>query len=820
MIFLWTNESTTDSEAVMRVLVVLVVLAVLVLPGLVCGQGHSLDYEYIPHKDEHFPSRARTNLAPRPRAQVEYNATIQKCRCGANRAWSGSGCSLAEQSYVAVMDESTQQASASPTDAFRVRVEAAPCSQNQVKVTLVPSRDYSNQFSLLPNGSLYWQALAYEHYCFDHTLDSEGKMSWEADVCLSPPAVPRCCHSLAIGSDGSCNAYPHQSFSPPVMLREQVLQWPDDVPERAVSVTCAKYEKLLNLSLNTSQTHLTYASGGVSLAWSPGDSSQRNEGEGFCVAPDVNKGIYNVSVCYEDQIAIYEQQCNSVTCVRKCCPEGEIMHGVECVPAGGSFLWRPAFTDANDHVSRVEPPSDLSYLYGVPTHCQLFLLNPEAAEEDTFLLLNNGNLFLPRDVGADESYPPTHYCIDNFVSQDKAVEKALACFGLEPAQPVCSAIKESLYPALLLVSSAFLGITLVVYIGVPDIRDKLHGRCLISLVAALFVGYTLLATTRLAAGTLSTSACFFLAFVMHLSILAAFFWLNVMCFDIWRTLRKTRTAADGGLRRFLLYSLYAWGCPLLLASVAVIVDKNATSDNIIRPNISKYCWFNGQEAHWAYLYGWVLVLVLANIVFFGLVASILCRAQNDPHLTRSREYNRERMWLYVKLFLVMGVTWLAEVISWQTGVCGALIVTDTLNALQGFIIFVVFVCKRTTLRKVQARWGVCCGRAGKVVRDPLTTLTSLSSSKRDSSRSYSPSTKRSSTASGVNARNAATPLPLQTLQEAPNETSDASPRTVEEGATVIPRTCQESDTEGGKVEETTPLKMEEPTSPLENHSDK
>lgn len=30
------------------------------------------------------------------------------------------------------------------------------------------------------------------------------------------------------------------------------------------------------------------------------------------------------------------------------------------------------------------------------------------------------------------------------------------------------------------------------------------------------------------------------------------------------------------------------------------------------------------------------------------------------------------MWLYVKLFLVMGVTWLAEVISWQTGECGAL----------------------------------------------------------------------------------------------------------------------------------------------------
>lgn len=492
---------------------VLAVLVVLVLPALVRGQGHSFDYEYLPHEDEHHSPRARTNQAPGPQPLVAYDATIQKCRCGANKVWSGSGCAMAE-SYVAVFNLDTNAITASPTDAFRVTVDEARCSQNQVKVTLVPNRGYSNQFSLLSNGSLYWQALAHEHYCFDHKLDSEATMTWEADVCLSPPVVPRCCHSLAIASDGSCTAHSHQLSSPPVMVNEQLLQWPGDVPERAVSVTCKGYEKLLTLPLNTTEAHLTYASGGVSLAWSPGDSSQRNQGEGFCVEPDVEKGSHNASVCYEDQIAIYQQLCNNATCVRKCCPEGEIMNGVECVPAGGTFLWAPTFVDANDHESSVEPPGDLTFLYGVPTHCQLFLLDPEAAAEDTFHLLNNGMLFRPRDVGADETIPPTHHCIDNFVSQNKVAEKALVCFAIEPAQSVCSAVEEKLYPSLLLVSSVFLGITLVVYISVPDIRDRLHGRCLISLVAALFVGYTLLAITRLAAGTLSTSACSFLGKVL------------------------------------------------------------------------------------------------------------------------------------------------------------------------------------------------------------------------------------------------------------------------------------------------------------------
>ena len=49
-----------------------------------------------------------------------------------------------------------------------------------------------------------------------------------------------------------------------------------------------------------------------------------------------------------------------------------------------------------------------------------------------------------------------------------------------------------------------------------------------------------------------------------------------------------------------------------------------------------------QASHWVYLYGWVLVLWMANVTFFILVATILCKAQNDPHLMRSRKYNRER----------------------------------------------------------------------------------------------------------------------------------------------------------------------------------
>lgn len=48
------------------------------------------------------------------------------------------------------------------------------------------------------------------------------------------------------------------------------------------------------------------------------------------------------------------------------------------------------------------------------------------------------------------------------------------------------------------------------------------------------------------------------------------------------------------------------------------------------------------KAMWLYFYMWVLVLVVANFVFFGLVITILVKGQNNSMLRRSRNMNRER----------------------------------------------------------------------------------------------------------------------------------------------------------------------------------
>ncbi|XP_064083194.1 probable G-protein coupled receptor Mth-like 1 isoform X3 [Macrobrachium nipponense] len=216
-------------------------------------------------------------------------------------------------------------------------------------------------------------------------------------------------------------------------------------------------------------------------------------------------------------------------------------------------------------------------------------------------------------------------------------------------------------------------------------------------------------------------------------MLASFFWLNVMCFDIWRSLKSMRPASETSAKsrqRFLLYSAYAWGSPLLIASVTMVVQTlDPSHRNLVRPNFlnnRQMCWFEGTKPLWLYVYMFILTLTSLDIAFFLMVAYILLKSRNNQRLQRARSQNRDRLWLCGKIFLVMGITWITEVISWQQGTCEAWILTDIINALQGFTIFLVFVCKKSTRQMVGPRTDV--SRTGPPSLSARSQMSNLSNS--------------------------------------------------------------------------------------------
>lgn len=131
-----------------------------------------------------------------------------------------------------------------------------------------------------------------------------------------------------------------------------------------------------------------------------------------------------------------------------------------------------------------------------------------------------------------------------------------------------------------------------------------------------------------------------------------------------------------------------------------------------------YLFISDKGSFLVYLYGPIAVLILSNIVFFIMTAVLLYRASIDAAFAVNSAHAKQKydslsvffindlmiiilFYLHVcrfrvifSLFILMGVSWMMEVISFAVGGSAYIwIPTDILNILTGVFIFVIFVCK-------------------------------------------------------------------------------------------------------------------------------
>jgi len=160
-----------------------------------------------------------------------------------------------------------------------------------------------------------------------------------------------------------------------------------------------------------------------------------------------------------------------------------------------------------------------------------------------------------------------------------------------------------------------------VYMAFPVLRNT-PGRCVICLVVSLFVGQLLFLLVK-TGSSVSPGFCFGQATVMHFAFLAAFFWMNVMAFDVYRTFGASPGAAAssspaGARRRFAGYSSYAWVSTAVVVVIGMVLDF-AGVGGPYRPYYGRrVCWF-GSRGGLLVLFGVpVGVLLVANIVMFAM----------------------------------------------------------------------------------------------------------------------------------------------------------------------------------------------------------
>ncbi|XP_055537393.1 G-protein coupled receptor Mth2-like isoform X1 [Wyeomyia smithii] len=396
-------------------------------------------------------------------------------------------------------------------------------------------------------------------------------------------------------------------------------------------------------------------------------------------------------------------------CVRMCCPQGHVFHRRKCVPSDGGLEVRVNTTLYNSQrsfevVDLVQNPT-YGFLYGKP--CEfVYELDPAADAADEWSFARNGSIIYDTKL-----LTRNQYCF--MQTNDSEPVVPFVCF--EPEED----FKYALYPIGMLLSVPFLLVTFSVYACIPELRN-MHGKSLMCYVFGLAVGYTVLSLVQMRIFEGDTTPCKVTGYMVYFSFMVSFFWLNVMSFDIYWTFSGVRGAKSTERKKFALYSLYAWGCPVLIVTLALVMDHTELVPVNFRPQVGvKRCLLQEDKyVEFMYLYLPMLLLVFANVIFFVITAIRIIKIQRETSMIRrgdskrhsKLDNDRDRFSLYLRLFIVMGVTWSLEVISWAVdNVAWIFYISDVCNCIQGFLIFMLFVWKQKVKRLIYKKFGIPLG---------------------------------------------------------------------------------------------------------------
>lgn len=298
-------------------------------------------------------------------------------------------------------------------------------------------------------------------------------------------------------------------------------------------------------------------------------------------------------------------------------------------------------------------------------------------------------------------------------------------FNYSPAQRYLSDL-------CLVISVVCLALHIAIHIALPKLRN-LPGKNLLSLSCALFMAQLLFLTGMVFFEAINDKLCQTMGILVHWFYLAAFFWMNVMGFDICRTFAGSLTRRGGMPGRgqsstFLYYSLYAWGFPTFIVAFGLMLDLTEWMDDYAPLYGRGVCWIANRSALGVFFVVPVAALLLENLILFSLtVYSILQQRRaaqfavdknqsyrtasesksvterlqppsgsTAPSRQQSKTNNKQqiRFILYIKLGLIMGLGWIFGFAASLAKVPVLWYPFIFFNALQGAFIFFAFGCKR------------------------------------------------------------------------------------------------------------------------------
>lgn len=280
-----------------------------------------------------------------------------------------------------------------------------------------------------------------------------------------------------------------------------------------------------------------------------------------------------------------------------------------------------------------------------------------------------------------------------------------------------------------IVSLVCLALTFAVYAAIKALRT-LPGKIVMSLVISMILaqGFLIFGTGR----AQKDSACTVIAAIEHFSWLSVFTWLNTFSFDVMKTFSSdTGRGQLGHSYTFVLYSLYAWGLPVLTVTVCLILH---ISKYVIYAGygLGAVCWiFNKWVLLGAFMVPVAVVMVINTAFFFKTIVSISKTKSQSKRVNSSFDM-KAMCKLSVKLSLFVGVTW---VFGYVAGFSNSLGIQNAnmwrylftfINSLQGMYIFLAFVYTKRVISMIKKRYSL--GTTTTTSKSNATRSTNVTSS--------------------------------------------------------------------------------------------
>ncbi|KAM9795121.1 adhesion G-protein coupled receptor G2 [Neosynchiropus ocellatus] len=263
-------------------------------------------------------------------------------------------------------------------------------------------------------------------------------------------------------------------------------------------------------------------------------------------------------------------------------------------------------------------------------------------------------------------------------------------------------------------SSIFLGITLVTYIGFQKLRRDYPSKILINLSAAL-LGLSLVFLLDAWLSSFSNyGLCIVTAASLHYFLLASFTWMGLEAVHMYLALVKVfNTYIPWCLLKFCAVG---WGLPLLIVIVVLAIDMDAYGSSVPQEvavdlqSPDPFCWIQDDVFFYVTVVAFVLFILLCNFAVL-IVVLVQIRKTNSNKSSTHRRTTLQDLRAVASLTVLLGLTWAMGFLSFGPGRVVMMYLFAIFNTLQGFFVFLFHCLMKENVRK-QWKTHLRCGRLG------------------------------------------------------------------------------------------------------------